>query len=309
MVKPLIITLGDPNSIGPEIVVEALRKKSEAKFLLLGARDCLIKLGADDFLDDLIEVGPSDFEVEWGKECPESGMVAYAALEKSVDLINSGGGAAILNAPVSKKAIEASVAGFVGHTGYYEKSLGDGNDAVMSFCGSHFSLALFTHHIPLAKVSEHVMKADLSSWLERTFNLFGVQTKQAVRMVVLGLNPHAGEQGLLSLGEDEKISEAVIKLQRCGYDISGPLPADTFFQNKNLSGGKHCLVVAMQHDQGLIPFKMAHFGKGVATTLGLKCPRFTVDHGTAFDLAGKGRADSSSMYHSLELALKSLDEI
>ena len=109
------------------------------------------------------------------------------------------------------------------------------------------------------------------------------------------------------VGEDEKIADAVVNLQDKGYDISGPKPADTFFQEKNLTDDKHCLIISMQHDQGLIPFKMAHFGHGVATTLGLRYPRFTVDHGTAFDLAGKDQAHPSSMIHSLELALKTLD--
>ena len=308
-IKPLIITLGDPNSIGPEIVINALRTKPHSKFLLVGSRDSLLKLGAEEYLDFLVEVGPVDFKVEWGKECKEAGVVAYEALKKSVDLIRQGVGSAILNAPVSKKAIELSVPGFVGHTGFYENLLGDGNEAIMSFFGQKFSLALFTHHIPLADVSKYVLDADLQSWLKRCFKLFEKQIKKNIKMSVLGLNPHAGEQGLLSHGEDEKIAEAVSNLRQSGYAIDGPLSADTFFQNRNLLGDRHCLVVSMQHDQGLIPFKMAHFGNGVATTLGLSCARFTVDHGTAFDLAGKGLADSSSMIHSLKLALQSLDEV
>ncbi|MEE2923357.1 MAG: 4-hydroxythreonine-4-phosphate dehydrogenase PdxA [bacterium] len=305
--RKLVITLGDPNSIGPEIVIEALNKKPLDKIILVGSRDCLLKLKAEKFLGNLIEVGPKNFKVQWGKEGHESGRIAYESLEESVRLLESGKAHVILNAPVSKKAIEASVPGFVGHTGFYESALGDGKDAVMSFCGNRFHLALFTHHVPLARVSDIIMKADLVDWLQRCIELFEQQVNQSLSTVVLGFNPHAGEQGVLSLGEDEKISEAVSKLRIKRYDISGPKPADTFFQEKNLIGDKHHLVIAMQHDQGLIPFKMTHFGQGVATTLGLRYPRFTVDHGTAFDIAGKGQADPSSMIHSLELALKTLD--
>ena len=302
----LIVTLGDPNSIGPEIVIKALGGKPLTNILLVGARNCLVRLDAERLLENLVEVGPKDFEVQWGKECEQAGRVAYEALEESIKLLDSGQGHVILNAPVSKKAIEASVPGFVGHTGFYEEFLGNGQKAIMSFCGHRFHLALFTHHVPLAKVSNIVMGSDLEGWLQRCIELFEYRVKQSLRTVVLGFNPHAGEQGVLSMGEDEKIAEAILSLSRKGYDIAGPKPADTFFQEKNLSGDKHCLVIAMHHDQGLIPFKMAHFGKGVATTLGLRWPRFTVDHGTAFDLAGKGKADPSSMEHSLELALKTL---
>ena len=305
--RKLVITLGDPNSIGPEIVIKALENKSMKNILLVGARDCLLKLKADEYLENLVEVGAKDFKVQWGKECEESGRVAYESLEHSVRLLESERGHVILNAPVSKKAIEFSVPGFVGHTGFYEALLGDGKEAIMSFCGDRFHLALFTHHVPLARVSEIVMKADLETWFQRCIELFECQAKQSLSTIILGFNPHAGEQGLLSLGEDEKIADAVVNLQGKGYDISGPKPADTFFQEKNLTGDKHCLIIAMQHDQGLIPFKMAHFGHGVATTLGLRYPRFTVDHGTAFDLAGKDQANPSSMIHSLELALKTLD--
>ncbi len=303
----LIITLGDPNSIGPEIVLKAIGDRSMANIILVGARDCLISLGATQLLENLIEVGPKDFKVRWGEESEEAGKVAYQALEESVKLLKCGRGHVILNAPVSKKAIEASIPGFRGHTGFYENYLGEGQEAIMSFCGHLFHLALFTHHMPLVKVSEIVIKSNLEGWLERCIELFELQVNESLRTVVLGFNPHAGEQGILSMGEDEKITDAVLSLRSKGYDISGPKSADTFFQNKNLSGGKHCLVVAMHHDQGLIPFKMAHFGSGVATTLGLRWPRFTVDHGTAFDLAGTGQADPSSMKNSLDFALKALN--
>ena len=305
--RNLVITLGDPNSIGPEIVVKALHKRSLENIILIGAKDCLLQLDAGELLKNLVEVGPSDFKVQWGLECIEAGRVAYESLKESVRLIDSKEGHVVLNAPVSKKAIEASVPGFVGHTGFYENSLGDGQGAIMSFCGHRFNLALFTHHVPLAQVSNIVMEADLEAWFQRCIELFEQQVKQSLNAVILGFNPHAGEQGILSLGEDEKIAEAIISLRKKGYDIEGPKPADTFFQEKNFSGEKHQLIIAMQHDQGLIPFKMTHFGQGVATTLGLRNPRFTVDHGTAFDLAGKGQADPSSMIHSLELALKTLD--
>ena len=271
--RKLVITLGDPNSIGPEIVIKALENKSMKNILLVGARDCLASLKADEYLENLVRLVLKTLRFN-GVRNVRNPRVAYESLEHSVRLLESDQGHVILNAPVSKKAIEFSVPGFVGHTGFYEALLGDGKGAIMSFCGDRFHLALFTYHVPLARVSEIVMKADLETWFQRCMELFECQTKRSLSTIILGFNPHAGEQGLLVSGEDEKIAEAVVNLQDKGYDISGPKPADTFFQEKNLTGDKHRLIIAMQHDQGLIPFKMAYFGQGVATTLGLRYPRF-----------------------------------
>jgi 4-hydroxythreonine-4-phosphate dehydrogenase len=216
----------------------------------------------------------------------------------SVEAVKTGRVQALLNAPVSKKAIAYSEPDFLGHTQYYEKHLGDG-PAVMSFYGSEFCLCLLTHHVPIKTASHQFLNSDLKQIFLRGIQGFERIFGHKVRACVCGFNPHAGEGGLLSSGEEERL-EAVLKdLKESGIFIEGPIAADSLFIpsiRKNFD-----LIFACHHDQGLIPFKATHAPKGLSLTFGLKVLRATVDHGTAFDKAGKGLASCESMLEAWEL--------
>ncbi|PCJ18409.1 MAG: hypothetical protein COB02_10960 [Candidatus Cloacimonadota bacterium] len=296
--KKVALTMGDPFGIGPEIIYYSLKDtidKISFQPIIIGNPNIYKKLGINPekwFLDLFVDGFDKTLNSDLGKISLEGGCESFSYLKKSVDLVKSFEIVGIINAPVSKQAISMSQNGFLGHTGYYEDYLSK-NQAVMTFFGEYFSLILLSHHIPLKDVSDFLFQSDIEKTSEIALEGFrGLYGREPI-IKVLGVNPHAGEAGLISYGEDQRLQRMVSTLESKGFDISGPYPADTLFTGDNLLGTD--IVISSYHDQGLIPFKLMHFQTGVSITWGLDIPRMTVDHGTAYDLAGKSKAKYNSM--------------
>ena len=276
------ITLGDPAGIGPEVG----RKAASCQEILQVCEPVLY--GSFDIVDEFV-----------GRESAEAGMSSYAAVEKAVRDALDGVIDGIATAPISKSAWALAGLPWRGHTECLAALTG-ATEVRMLFYSSRLIVALSTVHISLADVSKMLTKECLKVTIELTHKElphFGVEQP---RLAVSGLNPHAGENGLMGDEEQRVITPVVRDCQRLGIDVSGPISGDTVFQRA--VEGEFDAVIACYHDQGLIPVKLLAFGKAVNVTLGLPIIRTSVDHGTAFDIAGEGRADPSSMIAAVHLA-------
>ena len=276
------ITLGDPAGIGPEVG----RKAASCQEILQVCEPVLY--GSEDIVNEFV-----------GRESAEAGMSSYTAVEKAVRDALDGTIDGIATAPISKSAWALAGLPWRGHTECLAALTG-ATEVRMLFYSSRLIVALSTVHISLADVSKMLTKECLKVTIELTHKElphFGIEQP---RLVVSGLNPHAGEDGLMGDEEQRVITPVVRDCQRLGIDVSGPISGDTVFQRA--AAGEFDAVIACYHDQGLIPVKLLAFGKAVNVTLGLPIIRTSVDHGTAFDIAGEGRADPSSMIAAVHLA-------
>ncbi|MGI9247336.1 MAG: 4-hydroxythreonine-4-phosphate dehydrogenase PdxA [Steroidobacteraceae bacterium] len=237
-----------------------------------------------------------------GKLDPANARYVLQTLDAALGGCAAGAFHAIVTAPVQKSVINEAGIPFTGHTEYLARQTGV-RLPVMMLVGGGLRVALVTTHLPLRKVSAAITAARLDAVLRIVHA--DLRDKFAVRrprLLVLGVNPHAGEGGHLGREEIEVLEPALEALREEGFDLTGPVPADTAFVARQLE--RHDAVVAMYHDQGLPVLKHASFGHAVNVTLGLPFIRTSVDHGTALDLAGTGKADASSMIAAAELALK-----
>ncbi|MEQ9619409.1 MAG: 4-hydroxythreonine-4-phosphate dehydrogenase PdxA [Deltaproteobacteria bacterium] len=308
--KPKIgITMGDPNGIGPEIIAKALGSKE------IRALCSPVVIGSEEIMEAAKRLTGIDCEYEIinsgdiKSEDLKPGEVSKKAGEASISYIQIAAGAAlkgeidaIVTAPISKESTHLAGSGFPGHTEML-KNLTGAEKAVMMFEGGRFRVVLVTIHEALAKVPELITEERVLSTIEITCRSLKDDFKIAEpKIVVCGLNPHAGESGAFGNEEIVHITPAVGEAVKAGIDVTGPLPADTLFYHANQ--GKWDAVVAMYHDQGLIPFKMVSFDKGVNVTIGLPIIRTSPDHGTAFDIAWKGKASPSSMIAAIDVAVR-----
>ena len=309
--KPNIgITMGDPAGIGPEVTLKALassKVRGLANFLIIGdgasiyetAKKCRLKVNSP--ILDLSNVPQNSFS--YGKIRPSFGRVAIAYLDKALELIDEGELDGLVTAPVNKESVRlAGFRDFKGHTEYIAEKTG-AKDVAMMFVGGEFKITLVTRHVPLSEVSRNLSVNSILStirltdqYLKKFFNI------RHPRIGVAGLNPHAGENGAFGDEETKLIKPAVKKASRFVSNILGPIPPDVIFYE--WANKKFDAVIAMYHDQALIPFKMLHFKDGVNLTLGLPFVRTSPDHGTAFDIAGKGIADPTSMIEAIKLACR-----
>ncbi len=275
------ITLGDPKGIGREVTEKALqdsRIKSRADYLLYGAEDK---------------------KKDWSPE--ECGHASISYLEAAVKDALSGKIDAIVTAPISKSHIQKAGYPWPGHTEFLAEKTG-GHKVVMMMASPTLKVSLVTIHVPLKEVPQKINEEKISDTVRITFDsLKKYWGLEKPRVAVCGLNPHAGEEGVLGKEEIELIGPTLDKLRKQGYVLTGPCVPDAVFHQAHQ--GEFDVVVCMYHDQGLIPFKMLHFQDGVNVTLGLPIIRTSPDHGTAFDIAGKGIADPSSMIAAIELAV------
>lgn len=300
--RPLVVTQGDPQGVGPELI---LRLAAEG---LWSADDVIV---ADP---ERLAALASTLEPAWAAEGWArlanrvdgfAGMTQVAALARGVDhvLAAPAGRRALVTAPIDKAACRAEGFAFPGHTEYLAARAG-GAEVAMLMAGPRLRVVLATIHMPLREVPERLSVAGivragslLAAGLQRDFGC------PEPRIAVLGLNPHAGEKGLLG-HEDEAIVAPAVEILRAegaGRAVfSGPIPADTAFYAH--WQGAYDGLVAMYHDQGLAPFKLVHFHDGVNVTLGLPFVRTSPDHGTARDLAGTGKANPASMWAAARLA-------
>jgi len=284
-VKPRIaITEGDPAGIGPEI---ARRAASDPRVL--------------DVCEPVLYGSPADSRFAPGKLAAEAGRAAYDAIVRAAADAMSGDVAGIATAPINKEALRLAGLPWNGHTDLLAHLTGASRVAMMFF-SDELRVVLATIHVPLADVPRLLTQ----SLMEQTIALTAVELprfdKMPPRIAVAGLNPHAGEHGLFGREEETVIAPAIACCRAKGIDVSGPFPADTVFVRAR--NGEFDVVVACYHDQGLIPVKLAAFGRAVNVTLGLPIIRTSVDHGTAFDIAGKGVADAGSMIEAVLLAAR-----
>ena len=240
--------------------------------------------------------------VRAGRLDPGNARYVLGQLERGVQLCTDLDRCALVTAPVQKSTINAAGVAFTGHTEWLSARTGAGCP-VMMLASANLRVALVTTHLPLSGVSRAItaerLEAAIAVLHADLRARFGIDSP---RIMVLGLNPHAGEDGVLGREEIEIVQPLLRSLAEQGLAVSGPVPADTAFTPRRL---RSCdAVLAMYHDQGLPPIKALAFGETVNVTLGLPIVRTSVDHGTALDLAGSGRADPESLYHAADLALR-----
>ena len=327
--KPLIvITMGDPSGIGPEIIMKALANLSKERFavFVIAGDEAVMKDAAASFYrkplavkrisDDvvfeedainLVDPGPELKSVKPGFPDDEGAKKAVSCLDAAVRIVRDAPpkeARAMVTAPVSKERIARLCPGFVGHTEYLEKAF-SARMVTMAMVGKHFTVIPITRHIPLSEVPKKLTAGLIVDTIAQVVeNRYLLSGKDNPRIGVAALNPHGGEGGRMGKEEIDIIKPAVEKARSFYGSIEGPIPADVIFYkafNKEID-----IVVSMYHDQCLAPFKMVDFATGVNTTLGLGCVRTSPDHGTAFDIAGKGLASSASMEEAIRLAARAV---
>ena len=320
----LAITMGDPAGIGPEIIIKAFQGE-EAGFACLptviGSCDILRKTaealnlpvqirtvdagGAYHFTSGVISVIEPEFEYDLrgifaGAPQKECGSAAKSCIDLAVRSIQEGQLDALCTAPISKEAMKAAGFGFPGHTEYLADLSGT-DDFAMLLCGGGLRVALATIHTALSSVPGLLSVEGILAKLRLLHKFIPLFGAEKPRLGVCGVNPHAGEGGMFGNEEAEKITPAITKARMEGIDASGPFPADTIFYR--MLKGDFDAILAMYHDQGLGPLKTVGFRDGVNITMGLPFIRTSVDHGTGFDIAGKGIADPASLIAAIKLAV------
>jgi 4-hydroxythreonine-4-phosphate dehydrogenase len=285
MAKPRIaITMGDPAGIGPEV---ARRAATSSEVLAVS---------------EPVLYGPPDGQrFAPGVLSAEAGRAAYEAIVRAVDDARAGRVGGIATAPVNKEAFRLAGLPWSGHTDLLGHLTGARNVAMM-FYSDELRVVLATVHIPLADVPRALTRDTMEATVALTAREMPRLGIARPRIAVAGLNPHAGEHGLFGCEDETVIAPAVASCRARGIDVSGPYPADTVFVRARR--GDFDVVVACYHDQGLIPVKLLAFGRAVNVTLGLPIVRTSVDHGTAFDIAGKGIANPESMVAAVSLAAR-----
>ncbi|WP_372946769.1 4-hydroxythreonine-4-phosphate dehydrogenase PdxA [Mariniphaga sp.] len=242
-----------------------------------------------------------NIRVELGKSTPDAGEASFMALDKAVTDLHEGLIDVLVTAPINKDNIQSEKFNFPGHTEFLAQRFNSPN-FVMLMVSETMKIGLVTTHLPLSKVAEHITKEVILSKLRIISQ--SLQQDFAItrpRIAVFGLNPHAGDNGLLGQEENEIIQPAIIQAKKEGIIALGPYPADGFFGSENYR--KFDAILAMYHDQGLIPFKLASFDRGVNYTAGLPVVRTSPAHGTAYELAGEDKASPDSFRQALYLAL------
>jgi 4-hydroxythreonine-4-phosphate dehydrogenase len=288
LAKPRIgVTVGDPSGIGPEIAIKAAadpRVTEVCRAILYGPH-------TDDALRGFTP----------GELSARAGRAAYDAIVTAAEDARAGRIDAIATAPINKEAFALADLPWKGHTDLLA-FLAGGQRAAMMFYAEELRVVLATVHVPLRDVPGLVTRALMESTIDLTAAELPRFGYPRPRIAVAGLNPHAGEHGVIGSEDDEVLRPAVEAARARGIDASGPWPADTVFSRA--ARGEFDAVIACYHDQGLIPVKLLAFGRAVNVTLGLPIIRTSVDHGTAFDIAGKGVADHSSLVEAIRLAAR-----
>ena len=315
--EPLTIALtpGDPAGIGPEIVLRAANDPALARvceLIILGDLRVLEKAartlnggsahGARDWLAGLhVQKGGRGRKFEWGVLSAAAGRFSYECVEAGVRLVRSGGADALVTAPISKRAWDLAGIPYPGHTEALAELTGS-EEFAMTFFAGKLRVALVTAHLPLRRVAPAIRRRAVG----RTIRVLDRWLRQGEgrcrpRIAVTGLNPHAGEGGRLGAEEEKEIAPAIADARGEGILAEGPFPADALFARK--AGGWDG-VVTMYHDQGLIAAKLLGRGRAVNVTLGLPLIRTSPDHGTAFDIAGQGKADPRGLIEAVRLAAR-----
>lgn len=307
MNKPVLaITMGDPSGVGPEIILKALARedvRASCAPLVVGSAGVLHRvagmLGLPEAGIIVLDI-PADLDkIQIGVEGAESGRVAVEAVRLAVELVLANQAAAIVTAPLNKRAISLAGFPYPGHTEMLAELSGAAKVAMLLVTPTLRVIHVSTH-VSLSEAIERVRPERIRTVIEIADRTLRRMKIERPRIAVAGLNPHAGEGGLFGQEEIEIIAPAVEEARRAGFDATGPYPPDTIFHRA--SRGEFDVVVAMYHDQGHIPVKLAGFESGVNVSVGLPFVRTSVDHGTAFDIAGKGIASEQSLVEAIRLA-------
>ena len=336
MNKPIVvISMGDPASIGPEIAVKALLQDAvhaQCRPILIGDAAVfqqiisLLQLPAvihpvqnvkeADFVKgtiDVLDLGITDIsKLQFGKIDANCGEASFQAVKKMIELALAGEVDATVTGPINKKSINEAGHHFAGHTEIYAHYTGTKKYAML-LVEDHINVIHVSTHVSLRQACDLVKKERILEVIELIVDGLKKLGKTNLKIGVAGLNPHAGDSGLFGTEDDLEIAPAVEAARNRGYEVEGPVPPDTLFAKA--ATGAYGGVVAMYHDQGHIPFKLAGFKwnaakqkmdsvKGVNITLGLPIIRTSVDHGTAFEIAGKGIASADAMILAIESAVQ-----
>jgi len=297
----IALTTGEPAGIGPELCARLARESLAARVVLIGDETLLAARGLRPGTA-AVEHVPLAAPARPGRLDPANARYVLALLDRAAEGCMKGEFGAIVTAPVHKGVINDAGIAFTGHTEYLAERAG-GAHPVMMLVGGGLRVALATTHLPLAEVPRAISRESLGATLRVIDHdlrkRFGIARP---RILVAGLNPHAGEGGHLGREEIDTIAPAIEAARADGIAAEGPVPADTLFVPERLRGAD--CVLAMYHDQGLPVLKYASFGRGVNVTLGLPYVRTSVDHGTALELAGTGRADPGSLTEAVQLAIR-----
>ncbi len=300
------ITLGDPCGIGPEVVVKALSKPSIRKlahFHIIGDDNIYKKCGGKNYANITFVSVDSDSK-DWapGKPTKASGQAALSYLHTATGLLQRKEISGLVTAPVCKEAIAHVDNAFIGHTEFLAECFGIKSVGMM-FVGDQLRTIIVTRHIPLARVSRALSTTSIYNTIQLTRqalqNFFKIKNPV---IAVCGLNPHAGENGRMGNEEIKKIIPALKKSRKNHINVEGPFAADTLFSSDIAL--QYDAVVAMYHDQGLIPIKTLCFKNLVNLTIGLPFVRTSPAHGTAFNIAGQNKADPSSMCAAVKLVVE-----
>lgn len=331
----LAITMGDPASIGPEIGVKALLQENIhaiCRPLLVGDaavfQQIIDKLQLKAKLNAVSKVADARFELgtidvydlnitdisklEFGKIDAMCGEASFQAVKKAIELAMAGEVDGTVTGPINKKSINEAGHHFAGHTEIYAHYTGTKKYAML-LVEDHINVIHVSTHVSLRQACDLVKKERIIQVIELIVDGLKRLGKTNLKIGVAGLNPHSGDNGLFGTEDIEEIMPAVEEAKKMGYDVEGPVPPDTMFAKA--ATGAYGGVVAMYHDQGHIPFKLAGFKwnaekqqmdsvKGVNITLGLPIIRTSVDHGTAFEIAGKGIASADAMVLAIESAVQ-----
>ncbi len=310
------ISIGDFNGIGIEIILKTFLDKRMLDFCtpiifgstkLITAYKNMLQLNipfngikeVDKALNgklNILNLWKEEFEIELGKPTEKSGEFAFKSLEEGTKSLSNGEIDILVTAPINKDNIQSENFNFPGHTEYLESKLE--GESLMILMADKLRIGLITGHIPISKISESItpelITGKVSIMYKTLVEDFAISKP---KIAILGLNPHCGDKGVIGTEDDEIIRPAIVEIQEEGKLVYGPYAADGFFGSENYK--KFDAILAMYHDQGLAPFKTLSFGQGVNFTAGLNKIRTSPDHGTGYDLAGKGLANVNSFREAI----------
>ncbi|MSP02776.1 MAG: 4-hydroxythreonine-4-phosphate dehydrogenase PdxA [Acetobacteraceae bacterium] len=321
--RPLLAaTMGDPAGIGPEICVRALLSPEvreisrsfvigDARILGRALEVCGLSAilnridGPEDIADkpgviDVLHQDSADpSALRMGEVQPLGGQAAYAAIRVSIDLAMSQRVEGVVTAPINKESLQAAKIPFIGHTEMFAEHTGATEEMTM-FTISGLKIFFLTRHVSLAQACALITVPRVSKGIDQCIKALHQLGYETPHLAVAALNPHGGEDGMFGREEIEGIKPAIAAARAKGFHVSGPVPADSVFHLARI--GRYDAVLSLYHDQGHIAAKMMDFEKTVSVTLGLPVLRTSVDHGTAFDIAGTGKASAVSMIEAIRVA-------
>lgn len=310
------ISVGDTNGIGIEIILKTFEDNRMLDFctpIIFGSNKVVSSHkkainsntqvhGIDNLKNlvhnklNLLNIWKETINVTFGEANEKSGKYAFESLERATKALKEGDIDILLTAPINKHNIQSETFSFQGHTEFLEEHL-EGESLMILMC-KDLKIGLITGHIPLSKVAETISPELISRKVDIMHNCLKQDfQKSKPRIAVLSLNPHCGDHGVIGMEDDEIIKPTIEKIKETGKLVYGPYAADSFFGTENYKNFDG--VLAMYHDQGLAPFKALSFGSGVNFTAGLNKVRTSPDHGTAYEIAGKGIADNNSFEEAL----------